>query len=97
MIDSHVFIPGPVCGLQGVPGGALTEPRWGLWWSPGAGLQGSSLILVYDETIEVVIDSHVFTPGPVCGLQGVPGGALTDPCWGLWCSPGAGLQGSSLI
>ena len=24
--------------------------------------------VVYDETIEVVIDSHVFTPGPVGGL-----------------------------
>ena len=29
---------------------------------------------IHAETIEFVIDSHVFSPGPVKGLQEVPGG-----------------------
>ena len=35
---------------------------------------------VYDETIDIVIDSHVFTPGPVGGLQDAPGGVLEEAC-----------------
>ena len=36
--------------------------------------------LVYYVTIKVVIDSQVFTPGPVGGLQDAPGGVLEEAC-----------------
>ena len=41
-----------------------------------------------------MIDSHVFTPGPVGGLQDVPGGALKESCMGPLvesCSRPAGI------
>ena len=49
MIDSYVFIPGPVGGLQVVPGGALPEEVPGgvleeTWWSLGGGLQEALLV-----------------------------------------------------
>ena len=62
MIDSHVSIPGPVGGLQDVPGGVLKEAcrrrslveSWRrpggvleeAWWSPGGGLQEAPLVWV---------------------------------------------------
>ena len=75
-----MFIPGPVGRLHDVPGGPLLES----WSRPAGGALSlghyQRVKVVYDETIEVVIDSHEFTPGPIGEFQDVPGGVLEEVC-----------------
>ena len=75
--------------MQDVPGGALKEacrrrPLVESWSRPAGGALSlghyQRVKVVYDETIEVVIDSHEFTPGPIGEFQDVPGGVLEEVC-----------------
>ena len=54
------------------------------WSRPAGGALSTSHYqrdkVVYDKTIEVVIDLHMFIPGPIEELQDVPGGVLEEAC-----------------
>ena len=54
------------------------------WSRPAGGALSTSHYqrdkVVYDGTIEVVTDLHMFTPGPIVELQDVPGGVLEEAC-----------------